>query len=104
MNRKTLLTLGLLIVFVLSACTPTESAPVAPPEPTVAETTQEEAPPAPEVTEEETPVAAPAATESPAEEPVALATSRGSDLHATDPGTVNIASGKPQLVEFFAFW
>ncbi len=25
-------------------------------------------------------------------------------LHATDPGSVVLASGKPQLVEFFAFW
>jgi hypothetical protein len=26
------------------------------------------------------------------------------ELEATDPGTVQMASGKPQLVEFFAFW
>lgn len=26
------------------------------------------------------------------------------DLHATDPSTVRLASGKVQLVEFFAFW
>ena len=26
------------------------------------------------------------------------------ELHATDPATVNLASGKPTLVEFFAFW
>lgn len=26
------------------------------------------------------------------------------DLHATDPGEVALASGKVQLVEFFAFW
>lgn len=25
-------------------------------------------------------------------------------LHATDPTTVNLASGRPTLVEFFAFW
>ena len=25
-------------------------------------------------------------------------------LHATDPATVALAQGKPQLVEFFAFW
>jgi hypothetical protein len=25
-------------------------------------------------------------------------------LHATDPTTVNLASGKPTLLEFFAFW
>jgi outer membrane biosynthesis protein TonB len=26
------------------------------------------------------------------------------NLHATDPGTVSLASGRVQLVEFFAFW
>ena len=26
------------------------------------------------------------------------------ELHATDPATVSLASGKVQLVEFFAFW
>jgi hypothetical protein len=25
-------------------------------------------------------------------------------LEATDPATVSLAAGKPQLVEFFAFW
>lgn len=25
-------------------------------------------------------------------------------LHATDPSTVALAQGRPQLVEFFAFW
>ncbi len=26
------------------------------------------------------------------------------DFVATDPASVNLAAGKPQLVEFFAFW
>jgi hypothetical protein len=26
------------------------------------------------------------------------------ELHATDPSTVSLVSGQPQLVEFFAFW
>ena len=26
------------------------------------------------------------------------------ELHASDPTTVNLAAGKPQFVEFFAFW
>ncbi len=26
------------------------------------------------------------------------------DLQATDPGTVQLASGEPMLVKFFAFW
>ena len=36
-------------------------------------------------------------------EPLAVATSRGPDLEATDPTTVNLASGQLQLVEFFRF-
>lgn len=33
----------------------------------------------------------------------AVATSRGPALEATDPATVNLASGQLQLVEFFRF-
>jgi hypothetical protein len=33
----------------------------------------------------------------------AVATSRGSNLEATDPTTVSLASGQLQLVEFFRF-
>jgi hypothetical protein len=32
-----------------------------------------------------------------------IATSRGLALHATDPATVNLASGTLQLIEFFRF-
>jgi hypothetical protein len=32
-----------------------------------------------------------------------VATSRGPDLHATDPATVSLASGQLQFVEFFRF-
>jgi hypothetical protein len=41
----------------------------------------------------------------PTEEAPALpvATSRGPDLHATDPTTVSLASGGLQFVEFFRF-
>ena len=35
--------------------------------------------------------------------PLPIATSRGPDLHATDPSTVNLASGGLQFVEFFRF-
>ena len=31
-------------------------------------------------------------------------TPRGNELVATNPTTVNLASGQPQLVELFAFW
>ena len=45
------------------------------------------------------------ATQAAPEEATALpvATSRGADLHATDPGTVSLASGGLQFVEFFRF-
>ncbi len=105
--RKTFLTLGLLAVFMLSACTP--SAPAPPPtEPVVAEPAAPAADPAPEVEPPtvvpEAPEAAPVETEPPAEEPAVVVTPRGNDLEATDPSTVNLASGEPQLIEFFAFW
>ena len=32
-----------------------------------------------------------------------VATSRGPDLHATDPTTINLATGKLHFVEFFRF-
>jgi hypothetical protein len=46
-----------------------------------------------------------AATQPAPEEATALpiATSRGPDLHATDPATVSLASGGLQFVEFFRF-
>lgn len=51
------------------------------------------------------PTLAPATESVPNEEPTAVpvATSRGPDLHATDPTTVSLASGGLQFVEFFRF-
>ena len=34
----------------------------------------------------------------------AVAAAVDDDFHPTDPKTVNLAAGKPQFVEFFAFW
>ncbi len=42
-------------------------------------------------------------TEAIAPTPLPIATSRGPDLEATDPTTVNLASGQVQFVEFFRF-
>lgn len=106
MNRSVLLTLGLLGVLILSACTPTTSAPL--PAETVAPqpATQEPAVPEPLPSEvsEVVPTTIPVETEPPTEEVVIQPTSRGDELEATDPTTVNIANGEPQLIEFFAFW
>lgn len=44
-----------------------------------------------------------APTEASALTPLPAATSRGPDLHATDPTTVSLASGGLQFVEFFRF-
>jgi hypothetical protein len=51
------------------------------------------------------PTLEPATQAAPAEESTVLpvATSRGPDLHATDPTTVRLASGGLQFVEFFRF-
>lgn len=43
------------------------------------------------------------ATAVPPVEAQPVATSRGPDLHATDPTTVSLASGQLQFVEFFRF-
>jgi hypothetical protein len=42
-------------------------------------------------------------TEAVAATPIPVATSRGPELEATDPTTVNLASGQVQFVEFFRF-
>jgi len=48
------------------------------------------------------PTAAP--SEMPAEPGVASTPTARAGLEATDPTGVNLASGKPTLAEFFAFW
>jgi hypothetical protein len=87
-----LVTLSLLAAF-LSACgpaaTPTEALPTATQPATLT--------PAPEVLG-----TLPPATEE-SVSPVPTPTLR-SGQEATDPTTVNLASGKPALVKFFAFW
>ena len=59
-----------------------------------------EAPPQPEADAAQ-PEAYPAPEEAPASP---QPTPRGNDLVATNPGTVELASGQLQLVELFAFW
>ena len=51
----------------------------------------------------ESPTQDPGVAQPPAPTPLPVATSRGPDLHATDPSTVSLASGQYQLVEIFRF-
>jgi hypothetical protein len=93
-------TLCLVAVFAASSC-----APAATPPPAAATQPEVRAEPSPSVA---APTAAPAipslaAATVPAESPLPVATSRGPDLEATDPTTVNLAAGQLQLVEFFRF-
>jgi len=79
------------------------------PNPNVAEPSTDEAYPEPEMetlTQAEADSPKTAAYPDPQEEPVQeiKPTPRGNELVATDPSTVNLASGRLQLVEFFAFW
>ena len=93
-----------LILFAVFAASCAPAAATVPPEPTAVQPTAtfppsvpalDQGQPLPGVTE--TPTQAPVPTALPA------ATSRGPELHATDPSTVSLASGQLQLVEFFRF-
>ena len=90
--------LGLLAVLLASACAP--ATPVAPAQPVVVESISTSVPVEPTL-EAATQIVPP--TEAPTQVPQPLATSRGPDLHATDPTTVSLASGQIQFVEFFRF-
>jgi hypothetical protein len=89
-----------LIAVLLAACSPAQStAPTNPP----AETTQ---PPTASIPTATLAPTLESGTEiAPGEQATALpaATSRGPDLHATDPTTVSLASGGLQFIEFFRY-
>ena len=97
-------TLNLVVFLLLSACTPavTESAP----QPSVTVTVEASITPVVDV-----PSATLVGTEQPLADSTAtplvdtqpVATSRGPDLHATDPTTVSLAAGQLHFVEFFRF-
>jgi hypothetical protein len=91
MKTRSLLSLSL-IVLLLAACAPGASAIEPPPAGLPTDTL---AAPATEARTQAAP-----ATEATA---LPVATSRGPDLHATDPTTVSLASGGLQFVEFFRF-
>lgn len=86
----------ILVAVIMAACAP--QANTATPNLVQESLEPESTPVAP--TETLTP-AQPVQPEPPTPQPVA--TSRGSQLVATDPSLVNLASGKPVLLEFFRF-
>ena len=98
MKNRLLPSLTLIAIF-LAACAPATASP----EPAVP-VTQPPVASAPTMAPSATALESAAQTV-PAEEATALpiATSRGSELHATDPTTVSLASGGLHFVEFFRF-
>jgi hypothetical protein len=99
MTKKRFLLLFVPAVILLAACAP-ESTATNPPVPAT-ELPGEILPTATLAA----PTLEPATQAAPGEEATAVpvATSRGPDLHATDPTTVSLASGGLQFVEFFRF-
>ena len=93
----------LLLAVLVAACAPAEQSTATSPPVVVTEPPVE----APVTTTvevvQEPPTEVAAVTETPAATALPVATSRGADLHATDPTTVSLASGGLQFVEFFRF-
>ena len=98
MMRTRLLLPLVVFVILLAACAPEATATpllaAATESPTVAGATETLAAPTVEA------AAQPTVSEATA---LPVATSRGPDLHATDPSTVSLAAGGLQFVEFFRF-
>lgn len=96
----------ILVALLLASCAPASpSIPDAEQQPSVQEPASPVAvePSVTPVPDQAEAPADPAPTEDVAPAPLPVATSRGPDLHATDPGTVSLASGQLQFVEFFRF-
>ncbi|MBV6395614.1 MAG: hypothetical protein HFACDABA_01192 [Anaerolineales bacterium] len=90
------LTFSLPVILWVSACAPAAPSPT--PAPTPASPTPIRAAPLP------TDMAATSAADlAPTQAAPPIATSRGPELHASDPATVMLASGQLQLIEFFRF-
>ncbi len=98
---RLLLTFSLFAVLLASACAP---AVTSSPAPAVDASATPASPPDVTVTSEVTVTSPSEATLVPTEAVILpVATSRGAELHATDPASVALASGGLQLVEFFRF-
>ena len=95
----TLLSAVLLLALALGACS---SASESVPTPTsMPATAEQETDDTPVPTQEQSAAQEP---EPQIDEPAEVKPTPKSGLVATDPTTVNLASGEPKLVEFFAFW
>ena len=89
MKKPTItLALSLLAIMLVTACAP--AVPLPPPTATLPPAAETEAP-------------APATAAPAASEQAVMPTSRGPSLEATDPSTVDLASGQLTLVEFFRY-
>lgn len=94
-------TVSLVVLLIASACAPAATAPqdMAPELPPVEAIASTQTP----IVLSQDPIQIPA-TEPAVAEVQPAATSRGSELHATDPSEIRLASGQLQLIEAFNFW
>ena len=100
MKTRLFLTFNLLAVLLISACASNATATQAVVEPTA--TTLAVVSPSVDLTETQG-LAESISSATPPADAQPAATSRGPELHATDPTTVSLASGQIQFVEFFRF-
>lgn len=92
----------ILLAVLLASCTPAST--TEPPAPVLVQSTATFPPPVPTLDQgQPMPGVMEAPTEAVAPTALPIATSRGSNLEATDPWTVSLESGGLQFVEFFRF-
>ena len=107
-SHRRLILLFVLMALALAGCNPVggDGAPAGGDEQAAQATEAPAAEPTPTAMEE--PTAAPEPTPTPEPEPTEVALEPppafSEDLRATDPQTVALGQGHPQLIEFFAFW
>ena len=100
MKPRLFLTFSLLAVFIISACASNATATQAVVEPSATALAVVSSPVDPTATQD---LAEDVSSATPPVDAQPAATSRGPELHATDPTTVSLASGQLQFVEFFRF-
>lgn len=88
----------LLVAVILAACSPAQAT-----QPSAAPPSVELSSATPAIVAEGGATQPPVANEAPTQAVLPIATSRGPELHATDPATVSLASGEYQFGEFFRF-